>query len=312
VVVRPVREVHLPSEWISELLRIDWQRFKFQVLSFKYYFAFEFRRGCQPPTRHVTNPERMLFPIGDDDRSLSGPATVTWTIFGVNVVVFLYQMLHPEFTAGWSVVPYEITHGEDIVRPVLLQAGGQSVEIDQAPGPGFIYLTILTAMFMHGGFAHIFGNLLYLWIFGDNVEHRFGHLTFLFLYLGSGFAATLAQILLDPNSVVPNLGASGAISGVLGAYLVLFPRNRVHAIFFFTVVSVPAVLVIGLWIVLQLVSGWGMLSAGSQLGGVAYGAHIGGFVTGAVSAMVLRKLIAERDSVLVRVAARDHRSRPMW
>lgn len=254
----------------------------------------------------------MLFPISDDDRSLSGPATITWTIFAVNVVVFIYQTAHPEFTAGWSVVPYEITHGQDIVRPVTLQAGDQSVQIDHAPGPGFIYLTILTAMFMHGGLAHIFGNLLYLWIFGDNVEHRFGHGTFLMLYLGSGIVATVAQILLDPDSMVPNLGASGAISGVLGAYLVLFPRNRVHAIFFFTVVSVPAVLVIGLWIVFQLISGWGMLSAGPQLGGVAYGAHIGGFVTGTVSALVLRKVIAERDSVLARAAARDHRSRPMW
>ncbi|MGA7304137.1 MAG: rhomboid family intramembrane serine protease [Rhodothermales bacterium] len=254
----------------------------------------------------------MLFPIGDDDRNLSGPATVTWAIFAANVLVFIYQMLHPEFTAGWSVVPYEITHGQDIVRPVMVQAGGQSFQIDQAPGPGFIYLTILTAMFMHGGFAHIFGNLLYLWIFGDNVEHRFGHRAFLFLYLGSGVAATLAQIFIEPDSVIPSLGASGAISGVLGAYLVLFPRNRVQAIFFFMVVSVPAVLVIGLWIAFQLMSGWGMLSGGPQLGGVAYGAHIGGFFAGAIAALVLRRLIAERDSVLSRVAARDHRSRKMW
>ncbi len=254
----------------------------------------------------------MLFPISDDDRTLSGPALVTWTLFGVNILVYLYQMMNPSFSAGWSVVPYEITHGEDLVSPVVVRVGGESIQIPQAPGPTIIYFTILSAMFMHAGFAHIFGNLLYLWIFGDNVEHRFGPITFLLLYIGSGVAATMAQILLDPDSVVPNLGASGAISGVLGAYLVLFPKNRVHAIFFFTVVSVPAVLVIGLWIAFQVMSGWGAISAGPQLGGVAYGAHIGGFVAGAGFALVLRRLVAEKDSLLVRVASRDHRSRTMW
>lgn len=254
----------------------------------------------------------MLFPIGDDDRDLSGPAKVTWTIFAVNVLVFIYQMMNPEFTSGWSVVPYEITHGEDLVNPVRLSAGGQSFEIPQAEGPAIIYLTVLSAMFMHAGFAHIFGNLLYLWIFGDNVEHRFGPGIFLMLYVGSGVAGTVAQILIEPDSVVPNLGASGAISGVLGAYLVLFPRNRVHAIFFFTVVSVPAILVIGLWIAFQLISGWGVMSAGPQLGGVAYGAHVGGFLAGALGALVLRNLVDERENVLTRVARRDSRSRPMW
>lgn len=254
----------------------------------------------------------MLFPIGDDDRDLSGPALVTWTIFAANVLIFIYQMMNPEFTNGWSVVPFEITHGEDLVGPVTLSAGNQSVEIPHAPGPGIIYLTILSAMFMHGGFAHIIGNLLYLWIFGDNVEHRFGPGVFLVLYVASGVVGTVAQIVIEPNSMVPNLGASGAISGVLGAYLVLFPKNRVHAIFFFSVVSVPAILVIGLWIAFQLISGWGVLTAGPQLGGVAYGAHIGGFVAGAVCALVLRKLIDEHESVLTRVARRDSRSRPMW
>ncbi|HUF09713.1 MAG TPA: rhomboid family intramembrane serine protease [Rhodothermales bacterium] len=254
----------------------------------------------------------MLFPISDDDRDLSGPALVTWTIFGANVLVFIYQMMNPEFTNGWSVVPYEITHGEDLVGPVVLSAGNESVQIPHARGPGLIYLTILSAMFMHGGIAHILGNLLYLWIFGDNVEHRFGHGTFLFLYLTSGVAATVAQIMLDPDSMVPSLGASGAISGVLGAYLVLFPRNRVNAIFFFSVVSVPAILVIGLWIAFQLISGWGVLSAGPQLGGVAYGAHVGGFVAGALCALVLRGRVAEHENVLTHVAKREGRSRPLW
>lgn len=254
----------------------------------------------------------MLFPIGDDDRELSGPAKVTWTIFAANVLLFIYQMMNPEFTNGWSVVPYEITHGEDLTSPVRLTAGSQYIDIPQGPGPPIIYLTVLSAMFMHAGFAHIFGNLLYLWIFGDNVEHRFGAGIFLLLYLVSGITGTVAQIVIEPDSVVPNLGASGAISGVLGAYLVLFPRNRVHAIFFFTVVSVPAILVIGLWIAFQLISGWGVMTAGPQIGGVAYGAHVGGFVAGALCALVLRNMVAEHDNVLTRVAGRDGRSRPMW
>lgn len=254
----------------------------------------------------------MLFPIGDDDRDLSGPALLTWTILFANVAVFIYQYLNPAFTAGWSIVPFEITNGEDLVGPITVGAGGQSVQIQHAPGPPVIYLTILSAMFMHGGLAHIGGNLLYLWIFGDNVEHRFGPGVFLLLYLGSGVTGTVAQIILEPDSVIPNLGASGAISGILGAYLVLFPRNRVHTIFFFSIVSVPAILVIGLWIAFQLISGWGVVSAGPQLGGVAYGAHVGGFVAGAAFALFLRTTVHERDSLLTRVAARDRRSHRMW
>jgi membrane associated rhomboid family serine protease len=143
-------------------------------------------------------------------------------------------------------------------------------------------------MFMHGGYAHLFGNLLYLWIFGDNVEHRLGSSRFFGFYLLCGIAATLIQVALIPDTVIPNLGASGAIAGVLGAYMVFFPKNRVHALFVFAIVSVPAIVAIGMWIGLQFLSGYGAIMATQKLGGVAYGAHIGGFVTGAGVAGLVR------------------------
>ncbi len=222
----------------------------------------------------------MLFPIGDDDRNLSGPAYITMLLIACNIVVFIVQLANPALTYGWSVVPQEITTGQDLIGHTQIQSGGEVVEIPQAPGPSPIYLTLLAAMFMHGGFMHILGNMLYLWIFGDNVEHRFGRLPFLLFYLASGFAASIAQIAIDPQSTIPSLGASGAISGVLGAYLVLFPRNRVHAVIFYSVVSIPAIAAIGLWIVFQFVSGIGAIAATEQTGGVAYAAHVGGFFAG--------------------------------
>ena len=187
------------------------------------------------------------------------------------------------------------------------------MSIPQAPGPPLIYLTLLTSMFMHGGFGHLFGNLLYLWIFGDNVEHRFGWKVFLGFYLVSGLAASFTQILLDPASVIPTLGASGAISGVLGAYMVLFPRNRVRALFFIRIISVPAVVAIGLWIGFQFLSGWGTLMAGSESGGgVAYGAHIGGFVAGVILALILRTVIKEEPENRYADVARTDGSQRYW
>ncbi len=258
----------------------------------------------------------MLLPIGDDDSDLSGPAYVTTALIALNLAIFfLLQGAGSDgaFTYGWSAVPYEITSGEDLEYPVSTLIGGRQVQIPQAPGPPVIYLTILTAMFMHGGFVHLFGNMLYLWIFGDNVENRFGWKVFLGFYLISGIAATFAQILLDPDSVIPSLGASGAISGVLGAYMVLFPRNRVYALFFFWVITIPALVAIGLWIGFQLLSGWGSLTAGGQIGGgVAYGAHIGGFVAGLVMAMGLRMIIKEEPRHAYSSVAESDGSRRYW
>lgn len=253
----------------------------------------------------------MLIPIGDDDRHLSRPATVTYLLIAANLVVFFVLQRGGEandFTYGYSVVPYELTRGVDLVGPQA--AAGASEALPHAPGPTPIYLTILTSMFMHGGYFHLFGNLLYLWIFGDNIEHRFGRSAFILLYFASGIAGTVVQVFLAPSSIIPNLGASGAISGVMGAYLMLFPRNRVQALFFFFIVSVPAVLVIGLWIAMQIVEGFGTLSAVGSEGGVAYGAHVGGFFAGAILATVMRRLIREERKSVLRVASRVERRRP--
>ena len=242
----------------------------------------------------------MFFPISDDDRHLPGLAPVTIGLIALNVAVYIFFQgigSNEAFTYGWSVIPYEIVNGVDLVSPESLVIDGEAVVIPQAPGPTPIYFTVFSAMFMHGGLMHLLGNLLYLWIFGDNVELRFGAVPFLIFYLASGVVATLAQVFLDPSGIIPNLGASGAISGVLGAYLVLFPRNKVHAIFLWYFVSVPAVLAIGVWIVMQLVSGWGVLTTvGPSAGGVAYAAHIGGFVAGVVLALVMRMYIREEPS----------------
>jgi len=234
----------------------------------------------------------MLFPIGDDDRRLTGTAFVSLALIVLNLVVFFaFQQAgaNTDFIYGWSVIPSEITSGQDIISTHVIEARGRDVEIPGAPGPDPIYLTILSAMFMHGGYAHLFGNLLYLWIFGDNVEERIGSLSFLGFYLLCGVAATLAQVALNPDGILPNLGASGAISGVLGAYIVFFPRNRVHALLFYVVISVPAFIAIGIWILFQFFNGFGaVVAAETSLGGVAYGAHIGGFVAGVVAAALWR------------------------
>ncbi len=256
----------------------------------------------------------MLFPISDDDRRLSGPAPVTWGLIALNLAVFILLQqagANEAFTYGWSVIPQEIITGQDLTADQTVQLQGRTITIPQEPGPRPIYLTILSAMFMHGGFAHLFGNLLYLWIFGDNVEHRFGSGVFLAFYLVSGLTATAAQIALNPDGIVPNLGASGAISGVLGAYLVLFPRNRVTAIFLYYIVSIPAIVAIGVWIVFQFFNGFGSIMVSQEtVGGVAYGAHIGGFLAGVVFAFVLKSTIKkEREGVHSRG---QHSRRGLW
>jgi membrane associated rhomboid family serine protease len=231
----------------------------------------------------------VIFPISDDDRHLMSPAWVCIALLLANIAFFVVQLMDPAFTYGWSVIPYEVTHGKDLPVPVeLIIPGRSSLFFNQAPGPSPIYLTILSAMFMHGGWMHIAGNMLYLWIFGDNVEHRFGALKFLLFYLVSGIVATFAQIATNPDSLIPNLGASGAISGVLGAYLVLFPRNMVNAVFIFRIVSLPAVFVIGMWALLQFVNGAGSITDRNLAGGVAYAAHIGGFIAGVVMGIFAR------------------------
>jgi membrane associated rhomboid family serine protease len=220
---------------------------------------------------------------------------VTLALIAINVVVFVFLQLPSDaFTYGWSVVPREITTGMDIVGPVTVGPPGGRVTIPLEPGPSPVYLTLISSMFMHGGWLHLGGNMLFLWIFGDNVEHTIGAVLFLGFYLFAGVVGSLAQVMIEPASLVPSLGASGAISGVLGAYLILFPRNRVLVLLFRFVVWVPAIVVIGLWAVLQFFGGLGQIAVTEQTGGVAYMAHIGGFVVGVAVGFVARGLTRRR------------------
>ena len=231
-----------------------------------------------------------MFPIADENLPGRGLPWVTIGLIAANVAVFLLlQAASAEnaFTYGWSAVPFEITHGVDLTRAVPILIDGQQYLVPQAPGPAPIYLTLLSSMFMHGSWLHLGGNMLFLWIFGDNVEHRAGPILFLVAYLATGLVGSMAQVLADPGSYIPSLGASGAISGVLGAYIVLFPRNRVTAFVFRFFAQVPAIVAIGMWIVLQVLSS---LADPLGSGGVAYLAHIGGFTAGAVVGLLLRAL----------------------
>lgn len=230
-----------------------------------------------------------MLPIGDDDNPSATFPFVNLAIIAINVVVFLYQLVNPDFTNGFSAVPAEITTGRDLIGQVLVSLpDGTSAAIDEARGPSPIWLTLFTSMFMHGGWAHLGGNMLFLFIFGDNVEKAFGHIRYLAFYLVCGLVASLAQVYSGPDSVLPSLGASGAIAGVLAGYLVLFPTNRVRVLLGYFVTSVPAVAMIGLWALIQFANGFGSTAVSAQTGGVAYMAHIGGFVAGLVLAFVLR------------------------
>src|SRR5213080_1919161 len=236
----------------------------------------------------------MLFPIADDNRERRTTPVVNYVLILINIFVFVFlQSLgsNEKFTYAYSTVPGEIITGRDIVtRPVAVQqfTGQRLVMPGLQPTRIPVYLTLLTSMFMHGGIAHIFGNMLFLFIFGDNIEDRLGHLRYLIFYLVCGLLAGLSHVLAtvafagndQASLLVPSLGASGAISGVLGAYLLLFPTRRVTVLLSWFVTQVPAFIAIGLWFVLQLISGLGMLGSGSQQGGVAYAAHIGGFISG--------------------------------
>jgi len=255
----------------------------------------------------------MFFPIKDDDRALSKPAVVTHCLFWSNLVVFLYQLAHPEFTYAFSATPAEITSGVDLTGPVMIDVDGRTLEIPHAPGPSPLLLTLFSSMFMHGGFMHIASNMLYLWIFGDNVEHRFGSKRFLMFYLVAGLAGSFAHILFDTDSIIPTLGASGAISGILGAYIVLFPRNKVNCICMVFIVSIPAFIVIGLWAASQFMAGLGSIAVTSQAGGVAYLAHIGGFLAGVAMAMFAKRQIREEpDNILLRNYQQDATAKRLW
>ena len=222
-----------------------------------------------------------MFPIGDDDARGGPPPIVTWALIGVNVLAFLLEVSRPEaalqgFIQAWGVVPREYSAGQDLA-PLIT--------------PPF-WSTLFTSMFLHGGWMHLGGNMLYLWIFGDNIERASGSVKFLVFYLVCGLAASAAHIMFNLQSPIPAVGASGAISGVLGGYLLMFPRNRVRILTRGGIMHVPAMVVLGFWIVLQFINGIGSVARTDETAGVAYMAHIGGFVAG----LALVKLFARRPA----------------
>jgi membrane associated rhomboid family serine protease len=236
----------------------------------------------------------MLFPIADENYDRRTTPVVNYVLILLNVLVFVFLQgfgTNEKFTYAFSTVPYEIIHNEDVKQPVVIEdSRGRPIgRIGLQPTPIPVFLTLITSMFMHGGIAHIFGNMLFLWIFGDNIEDRLGHMRYLIFYLVCGVLAGLAHVFAtaafsgnEASLLVPSLGASGAISGVLGGYILLFPTRRVTVIISWFVTQVPAFIAIGLWFVFQLISGLGVLGSGSAQGGVAYAAHIGGFIAGLV------------------------------
>jgi membrane associated rhomboid family serine protease len=207
-----------------------------------------------------------MLPIGDDNSARRTVPLVTYGLIALNVLFFIVELTGGDaFIGKWAFVPSRFL-----------------------ANPFGDFLTLFTAMFMHAGWLHLGGNMLYLWIFGDNVEDRFGHIKFIIFYLICGLAATFAQLAFSIGSDVPNLGASGAIAGVLGAYILLFPQGKVRVLQGSQVIQVSALIVIGIWIVLQFFSGIGSIVSTTQTGGVAYMAHIGGFVAGFLLTFLLR------------------------
>jgi membrane associated rhomboid family serine protease len=215
-----------------------------------------------------------MIPIGDDNFQRRSLPFVNLLLIATNFLVFFWETLaasDAQITA-FSVVPVRL-----LADPV-----GQ-------------FYTVFSAMFMHASLLHILGNMLYLWIFGDNIEDRIGHVKYLLFYLVCGIVATFAQVFADPTSNVPNLGASGAIAGVLGAYLIAFPRQRVRVLLLAFIIPLPAVIVIGAWFLLQVLNE--ASSLGSASGGVAYMAHIGGFITGAILILLLGRQRPRQPSI---------------
>jgi membrane associated rhomboid family serine protease len=210
-----------------------------------------------------------MFPLGDDNSDRRSIPFVTWTLIAINVAVFLLELQNGDaFIRQWAFTPARF-----------------------AADPSGELVTLFSAMFMHGSWMHLGGNMLYLWIFGDNVEDRFGHAKYLLFYLLAGLAATFAQYFINPDSSIPNLGASGAIAGVLGAYLLMFPQGKVNVLMRGGLIAVPAILVLGLWFALQLFSSFGSFAntgPGEEQGGVAFMAHVGGFVAGFLMAFLFR------------------------
>ena len=212
----------------------------------------------------------MFFPYRDDNPRVLTPY-VTYALVAINIVLFFLQMVAPrEFTTVFAIIPKMAT-----------------VDL------GHFTLTLLTSMFLHGSITHLGGNMLYLWIFADNVEGILGHVKFIIFYFASGLAAGIVQTLVDPTSIIAIVGASGAIAGILAAYMILFPQAKVHALlflfFYFTSIRIPAFFVLGFWFLMQLTNGLSALGLDTT-GGVAWFAHIGGFIAGLGLIQILRRI----------------------
>ena len=236
-----------------------------------------------------------MIPLGDEPNGRKLTPVVTYVFLAINIVVFLYEMTLSQrglfaFFGDWAAVPASISDGDDLI-------------------------TLVTSQFLHGGWAHVIGNMLFLWVFGDNIEDIMGHARFVVFYLLTGIVAGLAQVLIDPGSTVPLVGASGAIAGVLGAYIVLFPFGKIRTallIGFIPIVFLtPAWLQIGLWALLQFVNGFASVSVETQEGGgVAYFAHIGGFVCGALAIWLFRDREAHERQRAARAGNRAFQRMP--
>jgi membrane associated rhomboid family serine protease len=232
----------------------------------------------------------MLIPIGDDNRDRLITPIVNYLLIALNIFVFIYwQRLgsNNAFTYAFATVPGEILSGTDIITNSKVLTDPYTGNSFDMPGlgrtPVHVFFTLITSMFMHGGFAHLLGNMMFLGIFGDNLENAMGHIKYLVFYLLTGILAGLSHVfttfILGQNMLIPALGASGAISAVLGGYLLMFPTRGVHVWILFFIATIPAFVVVGLWFVFQVLNGLGSLG-GEEAGGVAYAAHIGGFVFG--------------------------------
>jgi membrane associated rhomboid family serine protease len=236
----------------------------------------------------------MVFPLGDLQRTRIVPY-VTYALIAINVAVFLLQQQQgDDFTLAFAATPYEIVHNEDLKDPIVVpvrilvrdpigegahwEEGRQARPHVVCPIP--LRFTLLTSMFLHGSWMHLLGNMLYLWIVGDNVEEVLGYFGYLVVYLACGLVGSLAQILVNPDSITPTLGASGAIAGIMGAYVIWFPHNQIRVLLFRYVTVLPAIIVIGGWIALQVYLGASAIRHAGDSGGVAYLAHVGGALTG--------------------------------
>ena len=230
----------------------------------------------------------MVFPLSDDNTGRTRTPYVNFALIALNVLVFVFLQglgTNEKFTYAFSTVPQEIRTGVDVARAVPVELGGERETIPLQPTPGSVYLTLLTSMFMHGSLMHLLGNMWFLWIFGDNVEDDLSHARYFAFYLVTGLVASLSHVVstfaFGDNPFIPSLGASGAISGVMGGYLVLHPHRRVRVILFRMLTDVPGYVAVGLWFAFQLISAFGVIGQGPQAGGgVAFMAHIGGFVAG--------------------------------